>query len=65
VVVVAAGSPPPEVPTDATVLEAPADDDGSFGRMVGTFAAALDAGKEPAAAFRKAVAASGWESAAD
>ena len=65
VVVVAAGSPPPEVPADATVLEAPADDDGSFGRMVGTFAAALDAGKEPAAAFRKAVAASGWESAAD
>ena len=65
VVVVPAGSPPPEVPADATVLEAPADDDGSFGRMVGTFAAALDAGADPAAAFREAVAASGWESASD
>lgn len=65
VVVVAAGAPPPEVSAEATVLEAPVDDDGSFGRLVGTFAAGLDAGKEPAAAFREAVAASGWESAAD
>lgn len=65
IVVVPAGSPPPEVSVEATVLEAPADDDGSFGRMVGTFAAALDAGVDPAAAFREAVTASGWESAAD
>jgi hypothetical protein len=65
IVVVPAGSPPPAVSGDVTVLEAPEDDDGSFGRMVGTFAAALDSGKEPAAAFREAVAASGWESAAD
>jgi hypothetical protein len=65
VVVVPAGSLPPPVPTEATVLEAPSDDDGSFGRMVGIFAAALDAGKDPADAFREAVSASGWESAGD
>jgi hypothetical protein len=65
VVVVPAGSPPPAVPAEATVLEAPVDDDGSFGRMVGTFAAALDAGKDPAASFREAVASSGWESSSD
>ncbi len=65
VVVVPAGSSPPDVPADATVFEAPVDDDGSFGRLVGTFAAALDAGTEPAAAFRAAVATAGWEPAAD
>jgi sugar/nucleoside kinase (ribokinase family) len=65
IVVVAAGSQPPDVPAEATVLEAPSDDDGSFGRLVGTFAAAIDGGKEPAAAFRDAVTAAGWESAAD
>jgi hypothetical protein len=65
IVVVPAGSAPPDVSVEATVLEAPADDDGSFGRLVGTFAAALDAGADPAAAFREAVTASGWESAAD
>ena len=65
IVVVPAGSPPPEVSLETTVLEAPADDDGSFARLVGTFAAALDAGTDPAAAFREAVSASGWESAAD
>lgn len=63
VVVVPANSPPPHVSGEATVLEAPADDDGSFGRMVGTFAAALDSGKDPATAFREAVSASGWEPA--
>jgi hypothetical protein len=65
VVVVPAGSPPPPVPVEATILEAPTDDDGSFGRLVGIFAAALDAGKDPADAFREAVSASGWESAGD
>jgi sugar/nucleoside kinase (ribokinase family) len=65
IVVVAAGAAPPEVSIEATVLEAPADDDGSFGRLVGTFAAALDAGADPAAAFLEAVTASGWEPAAD
>ena len=65
IVVVPAGSSPPEVSAEATVLEAPSDDDGSFGRLVGTFAAALDVGTEPAAAFREAITASGWESAPD
>ena len=65
IVLVPAGATPPEVPAEATVLEAPPDDDGSFGRLVGLFAAALDAGVEPAAAFAEAVAASGWEPIAD
>jgi len=65
VVLVPAGAKPPTVPPEATVLEAPADDDGSFGRLVGLFAGALDAGVDPAAAFREAVSASGWESVAD
>ena len=55
------GAAVPTVPADVTVLEAPADDDGSFGRLVGTFAAALDSGLEPAAAFNEAVRSSGWE----
>jgi hypothetical protein len=65
VVVMAPGATPPDVPPDATVLEAPADDDGSFARLVGTFAGALDAGIDPAAAFREAVGAAGWEAAED
>ncbi len=65
IVLVAAGSTPPPVPAGATVLEAPQADDGSFGRLVGVFAGALDAGLEPQAAFGEAVAAAGWEPAAD
>ena len=61
VVVVPAGATPPSLPPEATVLEAPAEDDGSFGRVVGAFAAGLDAGTEPAVAFAEAVKASGWE----
>ena len=53
------------VPDSATVLERPAADDGSFARLVGAFAASLDAGNDPARAFREGVAASGWEPAAD
>jgi hypothetical protein len=53
------------LPAAATVLEAPAADDGSFGRLVGAFAAALDGGAEPAAAFDAAVKSAGWESVAD
>jgi hypothetical protein len=33
--------------------------------LVGTFAGALEAGVDPAAAFREAVATSGWESVPD
>lgn len=65
IVLVAAGAPAPAVPAGATVLEAPPDDDGSFGRLVGIFAGALDAGVDPAAAFKEAVATSGWEPVAD
>jgi hypothetical protein len=65
VVLVAAGSIPPPVPAEATVLETPAQDDGSFGRLVGAFAAGLDSGLEPAAAFNQAVGSSGWEAVAD
>jgi sugar/nucleoside kinase (ribokinase family) len=65
IVLVPAGSVPPTVPVEATVLEAPPDDDGSFGRLVGLFAGALDVGVDPAAAFAEAVSAAGWEPTAD
>lgn len=65
IVLTAAGAPPPSVPAEATVLESPLADDGSFGRLVGVFAGALDAGVEPGAAFAEAVASAGWEPAAE
>jgi sugar/nucleoside kinase (ribokinase family) len=65
IVLVPAGATPPAVPAEATVLEAPAEDDGSFGRLVGTYAGALDAGEDAAAAFGEAVSVSGWEPIVD
>ena len=65
IVLVPSGVVLPAVSPEATVLEAPPDDDGSFGRLVGIFAAALDAGVDPAVAFSEAVSAAGWEPAAD
>lgn len=66
VVVPAAGAVPESIPQDAIVFEAPDDDpDGVFAAMVGAFAAALDDGDEPGAAFTSAVAAEGWTPAAD
>jgi hypothetical protein len=65
IVLVPTGGASPPVPPEATVLEAPQDDDGSFGRLVGTFAGALDAGLDPAAAFSEAVTTSGWEPVVD
>jgi sugar/nucleoside kinase (ribokinase family) len=65
IVLVSPGAVPPALPAEATVLETPPDDDGSFGRMVGTFAAALDAGVVPAAAFSEAVSSAGWEPVAE
>jgi sugar/nucleoside kinase (ribokinase family) len=59
------GTVPPALPVEATVLETPPDDDGSFGRMVGIFAGALDAGVDPVAAFREAVGSAGWEPVAE
>jgi hypothetical protein len=63
---VGAGAAPPDLPADATLLERPADDaDGTFADMVGRYAAAIDAGDEPAAAFALAASGSGWASVAD
>jgi hypothetical protein len=66
VVIVPAGRRPPEaLPADATVLAAPAvADDGAFAALVGAYAAAVDAGQEPAAAFRTAAGTVGWETVA-
>jgi hypothetical protein len=63
--VVPHGRPEPVgMPPDAIVLGAPADDgDGVFDRLVGQLAAAIDAGADPRAAFREAVAGTGWEPA--
>ncbi len=65
IVLVPTGAVPPTVPPGTTVLEAPAEDDGSFGRLVGTFAGALEAGLDPAEAFSEAVTTSGWEPLTD
>jgi hypothetical protein len=60
VVLVREGSaPPPDLPSAATVLEAPARDDGAFGALVGLYAARLDAGDDPAQAFSAALG-EGW-----
>ena len=61
VVVVAPGAGLPALPPEATVLEAPETDDGSFARLVGCFAAGLDRGLAPAEAFAEAVRLVGWE----
>lgn len=66
ILVLMAGDPVPGgLPTDVIMLEAPdADPDGVFASMVGTLAAALDAGTEPGEAFRASIAANGWTGAA-
>ena len=49
---------------DITALESPlADPDGDFAGLVGRYAAALDGGTPPSAAFRAALGAAGWEAA--
>jgi sugar/nucleoside kinase (ribokinase family) len=60
--IVGAGEPVPDgLPPDAVVFEAPATDaDGLFAAFVGSFAAALDDGTEPAEALRASLAAQGW-----
>ena len=53
-----------EVPPDAIVLQAPADDpNGAFASVVGRLAAALDAGGSPEDAFARVVAGAGWSTA--
>jgi ribokinase len=64
VVAVASAASMRALPDDATVFERPAEDpDGEFARLVGSYAAALDRGEEPEAAFRSATTARGWETA--
>ena len=41
------------------------DPDGAFATFVGTFAAALDEGDDPADAFRSSIEAEGWTTAGD
>src|SRR4051794_8159886 len=62
VLVVTAGSVvPDQLPADSIVFEAPdADPDGVFADLVGSFAAALAGGVEPAEAFRASVESDGW-----
>jgi hypothetical protein len=62
----AARSLPAGLPADATVLAAPddGDDEGAFEALIGAYAAALDGGADPAAAFAAAQGGTGWEPAA-
>ena len=65
-VVPGAAGIPEGLPTDVVVFEAPeADPDGVFATMVGLFAAGLDDGAEPEAAFRDSLGSVGWTDAAE
>jgi hypothetical protein len=57
------GEPISALPEGATVLEMPDEDDGAFPRLVGLYAAKLDAGATAADAWHEAVEESGWEKA--
>jgi hypothetical protein len=61
VVLAAEGADLSALPVEAIALEMPADDDGSFARMVGGMAARLDSGADPQTAFADAIRAAGWE----
>lgn len=64
VAIVPSGGSVPSGFEDATLLEAPAEDEGdAFGRVVGVFAAGIEAGGRPEVAFRDAVRSGGWEAA--
>ena len=60
VVVASSDAVPGGLPVGATVLQAPDDAGEAFGRLLGRYAAALDGGADPAAAFTDATA-DGWE----
>jgi sugar/nucleoside kinase (ribokinase family) len=53
------------LPEDATVLGVPEGDAAAFSRLVGLYAAQLEAGRQPADAWHEALATSGWEPAAE
>jgi hypothetical protein len=65
ILVVGAGQTAPDgLPGDVVVFESPATDpDGAFADLVGMFAASLDEGTEPGAAFRSSIASDGWTEA--
>lgn len=65
ILVVGAGQTAPDgLPSDVVVFESPSTDpDGAFADLVGVFAAALDEGTEPGAAFRSSIASDGWTEA--
>jgi hypothetical protein len=67
ILVVPPGQPVPDaLPRDVIAFEAPVGDaDGAFATFVGTFAAALDEGDDPADAFRSSIEAEGWTTAGD
>lgn len=54
----------PGLPDTATVFAATAGEQDAFVELVAGYAAALDAGEEPAEAFRRARDAAGWETVA-
>jgi hypothetical protein len=54
-------APSDRLGAEATVLEAPADDAGAFGALVGRFAAELERGVAAADGLAHAAAATGWE----
>ncbi|MEO8570569.1 MAG: hypothetical protein ABI553_02620 [Chloroflexota bacterium] len=62
ILVVGAGErAPADLPADVVVFEAPdADPGGAFATLVGSFAAALDGGADPADAFAASIASDGW-----
>jgi ribokinase len=65
IIAIAADDGPPDerLAQVATVLVAPDEAISPFAELIGRFAAALDGGEEPGPAFRRAVAAVGWEPA--
>ena len=64
VVLTPSGAAPDNVPPDATVLELPEPAIEPFNRLIGRYAAHLDAGGAAADAWQDALANSGWEAAA-
>lgn len=54
-------TPPPDLPVDATLFESPpSDPDGTFAGIVGAYAAAIDGGQSPQAAFAAVADGAGW-----
>ena len=62
-VLVSSAEPPGWLPDSATVLAPPDASDGPFAAVVGEYAAALDRGEPPGAAFRNLVGRLGWQPA--